>query len=258
MNSEFGLPRTAIVTGGARRIGAALVRALAADGWHVAIHCNTSRDEADALCAELRAAGQGAHVIVADLADAGSAAQIVAQAQVDAPPLGMLVNNASRFDYDTISDFDVSGWDRHLDVNLRAPALLTQAFSAALPDGLSGLIVNLLDVKLYALNPDYFSYTISKFGLLGLTELSARALAPRIRVAGIAPAVTMVSGPQSRDNFAAVHVHNPLARGVTVEEIVGALRFIVATPTLHGQVITLDAGQRLMGLPRDVAFMVDQ
>ncbi|HPU15789.1 MAG TPA: SDR family NAD(P)-dependent oxidoreductase, partial [Polymorphobacter sp.] len=171
MNSEFGLPRTAIVTGGAKRIGAMLVRALAADGWHVAIHCNSSHDEADALCAELRAAGQGAHVIVADLADADSAAAIVAQAQVDAPPLGMLVNNASRFDYDTITDFDVTGWDRHLDVNLRAPALLTQAFAAALPDGLQGLIVNLLDVKLYALNPDYFSYTVSKFGLLGLTEL---------------------------------------------------------------------------------------
>lgn len=257
MTSEFGLPRTAIVTGGARRIGAMLARALAADGWHVAIHCNTSRAEADALCAELRAAGHGAHVIVADLAQADSAAQIVAAATVDAPPLGLLVNNASRFDYDTLEDFSVADWDRHLDINLRAPALLTQAFAAALPTGLQGLIVNLLDVKLYSLNPDYFSYTVSKFGLLGLTELAARALAPRIRVAGIAPAVTMVSGPQSRDNFAAAHVHNPLARGVTVEEIVGALRFIIATPTLHGQVITLDAGQRLMGLPRDVAFMVD-
>jgi len=258
MTSEFGLPRTALVTGGAKRIGAMLVRALAADGWHVAIHCNTSRAEADALCAELIAAGQSAAVVAADLADAACARRIIADAQAGAPPLGLLVNNASRFDYDALGDFGVDGWDRHLDVNLRAPALLTQAFAAALPAGLSGLIVNMLDVKLYALNPDYFSYTISKLGLLGLTELSARALAPNIRVAGIAPAVTMVSGPQSRDNFDAALVHNPLRRGVTVEDIVGTLRFIIATPTLHGQVITLDAGQRLMGMPRDVAFMVDQ
>ena len=127
------------------------------------------------------------------------------------------------------ADFDVDGWTRHLDVNLRAPALLTRAFAKALPERASGLVVNMLDVKLFALNPDFFTYTISKYGLLGLTELSARALAPRIRVNGIAPAVTMVSGPQTRENFAAAHVHNPLGRGVQVEEIVATLRFIVST-----------------------------
>jgi NAD(P)-dependent dehydrogenase (short-subunit alcohol dehydrogenase family) len=258
MTPEFGSPRTAIVTGGARRIGAALVRALAADGWHVAIHCNTSRIEADALAAEVRAVGGSAAVIVVDLERADCGEAVVAAAAVDAPPLGLLVNNASRFEYDTLEDFTADRMDMHFDVNLRAPALLTQAFANALPDGLTGLVVNLLDAKLNALNPDFFSYTISKFGLLGLTELSARALAPRIRVAGIAPAVTMVSGPQSRENFSAAHVHNPLGRGVEVSEIVATLRYIIATPTLHGQIIALDAGQRLMGLPRDVAFMVDR
>lgn len=262
MTPEFGFPhtasRTAIVTGGARRIGAALVRALAADGWHVAIHCNASRVEADALAAEIRASRGTASVIVVDLARADCGSAVVAAAGLDAPPLGLLVNNASRFEYDTLEDFGVELWDGHLDVNLRAPALLTQAFAQAVPAELTGLVVNMLDVKLYALNPDFFSYTISKYGLLGLTELSARALAPKIRVAGIAPAVTMVSGPQSRENFAAAHVLNPLGRGVDVSEIVGTLRYIVATPTLHGQVITLDAGQRLLGMPRDVAFMVKE
>jgi NAD(P)-dependent dehydrogenase (short-subunit alcohol dehydrogenase family) len=256
MSPEFGSPRTAIVTGGARRIGAALVRALAADGWHVVIHCNASRDDADALAAEVRAAGGSAAVIAVDLARADCGQAVINAAMIDAPPLGLLVNNASRFEYDTLEDFAADRWDAHLDVNLRAPALLTQAFARAVPDGLTGLVVNMLDVKLYALNPDFFSYTISKYGLLGLTELSARALAPKIRVAGIAPAVTMVSGPQSRENFAAAHVLNPLGRGVDVGEIASTLRYIIATPTLHGQVITLDAGQRLMGLPRDVAFMV--
>lgn len=256
MTPEFGQSRTAIVTGAARRIGAAMARALAADGWHVVIHCNRSAADAEALQREIADAGGVARVIQADLADSASPARLIADAATRGPPIGLLVNNASRFDYDTHLDFDVDGWTRHLDVNLRAPALLTQAFAKALPAGLNGLVVNMLDVKLFSLNPDFFTYTVSKYGLLGLTELSARALAPRVRVNGIAPAVTMVSGPQSRDNFAKAHTHNPLGRGVQVEEIVAALRFIVATPTFHGQVITLDAGQRLLGMPRDVAFMV--
>ena len=243
--------RTAIVTGGAKRIGAALVRALAADGWYVVIHCNTSRTEAEALAVEVG----NATVVAVDLADPAAAATILAAAP---RPLGCLVNSASRFEYDTIDDFTPEGWAAHLDVNLRAPALLTRAFAAAVPAGETACVVNLLDAKLGALNPDYFSYTVSKIGLAGLTELAARAYAPRLRVNAIAPAVTMVSGPQTRENFEAAHVLNPLGRGVAVEEIVAALRFILATPTLNAQTITLDGGQRLMGLPRDVAFMVDR
>ena len=257
MTPEFGQQRTAIVTGGAKRIGAELARALGADGWHVAIHCNRSVDEAEALAAEIVAAGGSATLVRADLGEAGAAEHVIAEAARHGPPLGLLVNNASLFSYDTHLDFDLAGWTRHMDVNLRAPALLTQAFARTLPEGLTGLVVNMLDAKLFSLNPDFFTYTISKYGLLGLTELSARALSPSVRVCGIAPAVTMVSGPQSRENFARAHSYNPLKRGVEVSEIVSALRFIIATPTLHGQVITLDAGQRLMGLPRDVAFMVE-
>lgn len=253
MTEEFGPDRTAIVTGGAKRIGAALVRALAADGWHVAIHCHSSREEAEALAGEL---GPCARVVAADLADAEAVAGVVAAATTGWPAAGLLVNNASRFDFDTLADFDAACWDRHMAINARAPALLTQAFAAALPEGASGLVVNLLDAKLAFPNPDYFSYTASKMALAGVTELSARALGPRVRVAGIAPAVTMVSGPQSRENFEAAHVMNPLGRGVEASEIAAALRFIIATPTFHGQVLTLDAGQRLLGLPRDVAFMV--
>src|SRR5690606_33867277 len=140
---------------------------------------------------------------------------------------------------------------------LRAPALLTQAFAAALPEGSAGLIVNMLDAKLCQPNPDFFSYTLSKYGLAALTELSARALARRnIRVCGIAPSITLVSGPQSRESFDRVHAANALGRGVKVEELVAALRFIIATPTLTGQTITLDGGLRFLGLPRDIQFMV--
>ena len=244
---EFEGPRTAIVTGGAKRIGAELARALAADGWHVLIHCRRSRAEADRLAAELG----NAAVVAADLADPAAAETILAAAE-GLPPLRLLVNNASVFAHDDIADFTTESWAAHLDVNLRAPALLSRAFAARAG---RGLIVNLLDAKLAALNPDFFSYTISKIGLAGLTELSARAFAPEIRVCGIAPAVTMVSGPQSRANFDKVRDLNALGRGVDVAEIVGALRFIVATPTLTGHTILLDGGQRFLSLPRDVQFL---
>ena len=246
--------RTAIVTGGAKRIGAAIVRALAADGWHIVLHCHSSRDAADALAAEVG----NAVVVGADLADPGAAATIIGAA-AGMPPLGLLVNSASRFDYDSFQGFSADAFDAHMAINLRAPALLIQAFAAALPDSNApALVINLLDAKLESLNPDYFTYTLSKIGLAGLTELAARAYAPRLRAVGIAPAVTLVSGPQSRENFEAVHSMNPLQRGVTVDEIVAAMRFIIATPTFNAQTLTLDGGQRLLGLPRDVAYMVDK
>ena len=250
-----GLPkRTAIITGGAKRIGGAITRALAADGWHVLIHCNQSRAEAEALATELG----NASVVTADLAEP-SAADIIMAACAGLPPARLLVNSASRFVYDRIEDFSPADFDIHMAVNLRAPALLSRAFAAGLPDTLDdpALVVNLLDAKLASLNPDYFTYTLSKIGFEGLTELTARSYAPRLRCVGIAPAVTLVSGPQTRENFEAVHGLNPLGRGVTVDDILTALRFIIATPTFNAQTIVLDGGQRLLGLPRDVAHMVE-
>jgi NAD(P)-dependent dehydrogenase (short-subunit alcohol dehydrogenase family) len=248
MEQEFAKPSTAIVTGGAKRIGAELVRALAADGWHVLIHYNRSRAEAEALAAEVG----NARIVQAELGAPDCAERIFAAAG-GAPPVRLLVNSASQFRYDSASDFTLAQWDEHQAVNLRAPALLSQAFARRLEG--NGLIVNLLDAKLEAPNPDFFTYTISKVGLAGLTELTARALAPRIRVCGIAPSVTLVSGPQSRENFDQVHRLNALERGVDVAHVVAALRFIVATPTLTGQTITLDGGQRFLSLPRDVQFL---
>jgi NAD(P)-dependent dehydrogenase (short-subunit alcohol dehydrogenase family) len=251
MTPEFGQPRTAIVTGGAKRIGAALVRALAADGWTLMIHCRESCAEADALAAEIG----GARIVAADLAEPDGADRVIA-ALADMPPPALLVNSASRFAHDSFGDFDIAGWEAHMAANVRGPALLTRAFAQAVPEGAGALVVNLLDAKLAHPNPDFFSYTVSKMAFAGLTELSARVLAERgIRVNAIAPSVTLVSGPQSRENFDAVHAMNALRRGVRVEEIVAALRFIIATPSLTGQTIMIDGGQRFLGLPRDVQFM---
>lgn len=249
MASEFEGPRTAIVTGGAKRIGAVLVRALAADGWHVLIHFRDSKNEAERL-----AAGIGnAATVRAELGEPDCAERIMAGLE-GLPPACLLVNSASLFLRDSHDDFSIDQWDLHERVNARAPALLTKAFAAKLGGG-NGLIVNILDAKLAAPNPDFYSYTVSKMALAGLTELSARALAPNIRVCGIAPSVTLVSGPQSRDNFDRVHRLTALGRGVVADEIAAALRFIVATPTLTGQTITLDAGQRFLSLPRDVQYL---
>jgi NAD(P)-dependent dehydrogenase (short-subunit alcohol dehydrogenase family) len=250
MTPEFGAARTAIVTGGARRIGCSISRALAADGWHVLIHHHSSGAQATELAAEL-----GATTVQADLVDPAAAGTIMAALE-GLPPPALLVNSAAGFDLDQFDDFTADQWDRHMAVNARAPALLTQAFARAVPAGQGALVVNILDAKLAQPNPDFFSYTIAKMALAGVTELSARVLAERgIRVCGIAPSVTLVSGPQTRDNFEQVHRLNALQRGVTVEQIVDTLRFLIATPTLTGQVITLDAGQRFLGLRRDVQFL---
>jgi NAD(P)-dependent dehydrogenase (short-subunit alcohol dehydrogenase family) len=249
MASEFEGPRTAIVTGGARRIGAAICRALAEDGWHVLIHCNRSIDEAKTLAADLG----NASVVRAELAEADAADRVFAGLE-GLPPLRLLVNNASRFAFDAADAFTAEGWDVHQAVNVRAPALLSQRFVKEAPGG--GLIVNLLDAKLCQPNPDYYSYTIAKAGLAALTDLCARAWADRaIRVCGIAPAVTLVSGPQEPGQFERVHALNPLRRGVRPDDIAAALRFLIATPTITGQTIILDAGQRFLGLTRDVQFL---
>jgi len=258
MTPEFGSPqdspRTAIVTGGARRIGAAFVRALADDGWTMLIHCHKSIAEAEALAAGL----PGARAVSADLSSLDGPARLCG-ALAGMPPPGLLVNSASRFTEDSFGDFTAEGWEAHMRANLRGPALLTQAFAERVPEGMAALIVNMLDGKLAQPNPDFFTYTISKMGLAGLTELSARALAGRgIRVCAIAPTVTLASGRQTRQNFEAVHALNALGRGIHVRELVAALRFLVASPTITGQTITIDGGQRFLALPRDVQYMTPE
>lgn len=258
-----GAPPLALVTGGARRIGAGLARALAEAGWRVAIHANRSMADAEALAAALAAAGAPEPLLLAgDLADPEVPARLVAAA---GPALRLLVNNASLFEEDGLLDVTPASWARHLDVNLRAPALLIQAFARALPAGARGLVVNILDAKLEAMNPDFFSYTVSKVGLAGVTEMAARALAPAIRVNGISPAITLTWDPEgeargdplSVARFEKAHRLNPLGRGVSVADLASALLWLVATPTVTGQVLTLDAGQRFLGLPRDVSHMVE-
>ena len=253
--------RTALITGGALRVGAAMAQALAADGWHVAIHYHASHDAAEALLAQIQGDGGRGHLVQADLRDSGAVAGLIAAAGRDAPPLTCLINNASLFENDAALNMTAESWDDHQAVNLRAPLFLARDFAKALADERSsnhrGVVVNMLDNKLFALNADFFSYTVAKYGLLGATKVLAMELAPRIRVCGIAPGITLPSANQTEAGFRAAHAMNPLGQSATPEQLVAALRFILAAPSMTGEVITIDGGQSLPGMPRGVSFLAE-
>jgi len=244
----------ALVTGAGMRIGRALAMALAADGFYVFVHHNRSAAGARETVAEIAKAGGKAKAVKADLSSAKQAEALVGKCQATGVRLTCLVNSASLFELDRAPMATAGGFDRHMAVNLRAPMLLSQALARHLPDKETGLIVNMLDQKLFNLNPDFLSYTLSKIGLLGLTTLLAQSFAPRIRVAGIAPGLTLRSGSQTDARFTEQHRQNPLGVGVTPEDLVRALRFIVATPSYTGDVMIVDSGEHLTGRPRDIAF----
>lgn len=239
------LPRTVLITGGARRIGRAIALALAADGWAVAVHYNASRPPAEALAAGIVRAGGRAVALDADLADEAAVAALVPRATAALGPLGCLVNNASAFENDTVVTADRASWDAHLEVNLRAPFVLMQGFAAQLPESSAGAIINLLDQRVWNVTPYFVSYTVSKAALWTLTQTMALALAPRIRVNGIGPGPTLPSPRQSAAQFERQCASLPLRRGTTPEEIATAVRFILAAPALTGQMIALDGGQHL-------------
>lgn len=237
--------RTAIVTGAGKRIGAAIATALIDDGWAVLAHVRRPDDTVPDGCAK----------VAADLA-AEDCADTIFAAAAELPPVRLLVNNAGRFAFDAFGGFDVAELDAHMAVNVRAPVLLIERFAAAQDGKTDGLVVNILDSKLAAPNPDFLSYTLSKQALAGLTELAARGLAPRgIRVNAIAPGLVLRSPGQSEENFDAMHEANPLGRGVEPDDIVDTLRYLVGARCLTGQVLVLDSGQRFLGLGRDVQFL---
>lgn len=236
--------RTAIVTGGGKRVGEAIVHALLDDDWAVIAHVH---HEADMV-------PPGAIKAVADLADADCASRIFTAAE-GRPPVGLLINNAARFAYDSFGQASAAEFDAHMSVNARAPMLLIDELARRHGGG-EALVVNLLDAKLAAPNPDFLSYTISKYALSGLSEVAARALAGQgIRVNAIAPALMMPSGEQGEANFAAVHDLNPLGRGIEIDDVITALRFLIDSTGITGQTLLLDGGQRFMNLGRDVQFL---
>lgn len=242
--------RIALVTGGGKRLGAKIASALGEDGWHVIVHYNASASEAQAVAAQIREVGGSATAVGFDLADTGAVEAFMADVgRVDA-----LINSASIFQMDRPEDVTPQSLEDHWRINAAAPVLLTKAMAAGHSERASGCVINLLDQKLFNLNPDFFAYTLSKQALLGATTTMAMAFAPAIRVNAIAPGITLPSGGQDADEFARAHAMNPMRGGSTPDDIIRAVRFILATPAMTGETITIDGGQHLDARNRDVMY----
>lgn len=253
--------RVVLVTGAARRIGRALALGFAAKGWDVAVHYGTSQGDAEGVVAEIRTLGRRACALKADLAREEEVAQLVPACTAALGRPRCIVNNASRFVEDTASSV---GYETLLDlmaVNVGAPLVLARALHAATPEAASeneaerGVVINVLDQKLYNLNPDYLSYTLSKAALQTATVALAQALAPKVRVVGIAPGLTLPSADQTPEGFAAAHRVTPLGRASRLEDIVQAACYLADAPGVTGATLVVDGGQHLVPLPRDVMFL---
>jgi len=237
--------KTALVTGAGQRIGRQIAIDLARDGWAVAVHYVSSDDEAQSVVDEIAAAGGTAVKIDGDLGEADAPGKIIDEAVGALGPLTLLVNNASLFEHDEIGDMTIKSWDRHLDINLRAPVFLAQGFAAQLPKGQKANIVNLIDQRVWRLTPAFVSYTISKSGLWTATQTLAQALAPDIRVNAIGPGPALASARMETLEFEKQCSLMPLEVGTSPQEISSALAFILSAPAMTGQMIALDGGQHL-------------
>jgi NAD(P)-dependent dehydrogenase (short-subunit alcohol dehydrogenase family) len=245
----------ALVTGAGRRIGRAIALGMAQAGWDVAVHYRQSAAEAQEVVAAIHALGRRAVALHADLANDAAVRALPGQAVHLLGRLDCIVNNASLFEYDKPDDFSPALLATHMQCNVAAPLLLAQALHAQVADGEQAVVVNLLDQKLYNLNPDFLSYTLSKAALHTATTMLAQALAPKLRVVGVAPGITMVSGDQSEDGFERAHAVTPLGRSSTPQDIVDAVCYAARATALTGTTLLVDGGQHLVPLQRDVMFL---
>jgi NAD(P)-dependent dehydrogenase (short-subunit alcohol dehydrogenase family) len=255
-NAPNPAPKVALVTGAAKRIGRVIALALARQGWDIALHYHDSAEEAQATVAEIEALGNGRRALAlqCDLADLDSVPALLQRAAA-LGAVSCVVNNASLFQEDSAATFSGTMLDAHMHVNLAAPLLLAQALHAATPDGAQAVVINLLDQKLFNLNPDFLSYTLSKAALQCATTVLAQALAPKLRVVGIAPGLTMQSGEQSAAGFANAHGVTPLGKSSTPDDIAAAVCYVASAGAITGATLIVDGGQHLIPLQRDVMFL---
>lgn len=254
-DTSSAAPKVALVTGAGRRLGRAIALGLAGAGWDVAVHYRHSEAEAQETAAAIRALGRRALLLACDLTDEAAVGQLVARTIDGLGPVSCIVNNASLFEYDSATTFSPALLSAHMRANLVAPLLLAQALHAATAENAQAVVINLLDQKLYNLNPDFLSYTLSKAALDTATTMLAQALAPTVRVVGVAPGITMVSGEQSATDFAQAHQATPLGRSSTPQDIADAVVYAVAARALTGTTLVVDGGQHLVPLTRDVMFL---
>ena len=247
-----GMIKSVLITGSAKRIGRQMALDLADDGWDVAVHCNHSISDATEVALLIRAKGRRAIVVRGDLAEENMAEKLMTEAVAGIGPLTALINNASIFEIDKVGEITGESWQRHQDINLRSPVMLAQAFAKQLPQGEQGNIINIIDQRVWKLNPRFFSYTMSKSGLWTATRTLAQALAPHIRVNAIGPGPALPSARMAAEDFARQESLTLLGRGTSPTEISQAAKFILSQPALTGQMIALDGGQHLVWQTADV------
>lgn len=238
-------PKVVLITGAAKRIGRTIALDMARHGWAVAIHYRHSQVAAETLRQDIVSAGGKASIHQADLQDFSSLDPLVAEVAGTLGPATCLINNASEFLLDTVANLEERTWDLHLDINLKAPVFLAQAMVRHMPDDAEGNIINIIDQRVWKLTSDFFSYTISKAGLWTATRTLAQGLAPRIRVNAIGPGPVLQSIHQQPEDFATEQRQTLLHRGPTLDEVSAAVRFILSSPSMTGQMIALDGGQHL-------------
>ena len=248
------MSKSALITGAAKRIGRAMALHLAHQGYQIFAHYFASRDDAETLKQEIEAVGQSCTLIQADLGDPEQAGAAMDAALAQAPDLSLLINNASRFAYNRPEDFSLADMETDYRTNTLSPIMLVQRF-ALNTKASHPVVINMLDAKLSAMNPDYFGYTLSKYALYAATEAMAMAFAPKTRVCGIAPGIVLPSGPQNQAEFELAHKNNPLGKGASPAQICRAIDFIVGAESYTGQVLTIDGGETLEKRGRDVAFL---
>ncbi len=239
------MTEVALVTGGAGRIGRAIVERLAQEGYAVAIHCHESRDEAEALAEVLRRDGVAAAVLAFDLADPTEVDGLVPAAESALGPVTLLVNNAASFVPDEVHALDVPTWNRQFSINLRAPSVLAGAVSNRLPTGLEGCVVNIVDQRVWRLSPQYYSYTLTKSALLTATVTMAQALAPRMRVNAVGPGPTLPNRHEGESRMAAEIAGSLLRRRIEPREIADAVLYLARARGVTGQMLAVDSGQHL-------------
>jgi len=250
--------KTALVTGAARRLGKAIALSLAKQGWDIILHYHQSEKPAKETAKQIRALNRQCFLIQADLAKAGAAPLLFKQALSHVKSIDLLVNNASLFEYDSANDFNAKQLKAHLGPNLIAPLELAQSFSHQQrfsPAVCHGVIIHLLDQKLWNLNPDFFSYTLCKAALQAAVTMQAQALAPKIRVMGLAPGLTLPSHMQDQADFERTHKMAPLGQASTPQDISQTVLYIANTPSLTGHTIIVDGGQHLVGFERDFSLL---
>lgn len=247
--------KVALVTGAAKRIGRSIALALAQRGWDVAVHYRHSAQDAEAVAGEIEALGQRAVALSCDLANEDATRRLLPDACAALGPVTCLVNNASLFDYDAAGSFTYARLDAHMHANLAAPVTLMQALYDATSQNGKAVAINLLDQKLVNLNPDFLSYTLSKAALHTAITVLAQALAPKVRVVGLAPGLSLVSGDQTEAEFARAHQATPLGKSSTPDDIASAVCYLAEAQAITGTTLVVDGGQHLMPLPRDVMFL---